>query len=155
MNFIRLVLPFEATSIKPLTQMNSCLIRAWVQAAGDPDVHVADWLDYGAPAGILRHAEQVNVFPPSFDPVDEAKQGALQHLVPGFANYVSMEDAPQGESVLADLVDKGFVMRFDKHEAAVSYLGQQPIVSKLALISTIKDGVEETPTYTGLSGVGQ
>ena len=52
-----------------------------------------------------------------------------------------MEDAPQGEQVLQDLVDKGFVMRFGFHEDAVSYLGKQPIVSKLALITTVKDGV--------------
>ena len=85
----------------------------------------------------------MSIFPVSHDPLDEAKFKVLQHLVPGFSNYTSMEDAPQGEQVLQDLVDKGFVMRVETHEDAVRYLDNEPIVSKLALITTIKDGVEK------------
>ena len=46
-----------------------------------------------------------------------------------------------GGELLEGLAKKGFVKAFDKHEDVVKYLGKHPVISKLALITTTKDGV--------------
>ena len=59
-----------------------------------------------------------------------------------FVNYSSIEDSPYGLEVLEELVSKGFVMKLsDEAEVRSKMGGQLPILSKLALITTIKDGV--------------
>ena len=72
---------------------------------------------------------------------DQVQEKVLQEYHAGSKNYDSMESDEHGKELLEDLVKKGFVMAFDKHEDVVEYLGSQPVLSKLALITTTKDGV--------------
>ena len=46
------------------TELCQVLWKAWVDAAGDPDTEVPDWLRAGAPAGIECHPKLKGIFPP-------------------------------------------------------------------------------------------
>ena len=59
-----------------------------------------------------------------------------------FVNYSSIEDSIYGVEVLEELFGKGFVYKYyDKKDVCSRLGGKMPILSKLALITTIKDGV--------------
>ena len=140
MNLVREVLPFRPDD-ESLTQLNAAFLGAWVAAAGDPDHHVIDWLRRGAPAGILHHAGQAGIFPPAGDEGEAAKERALQEHYHGFKNYTSMEESSHGKEVLQELVTRGYVKKFSTLAAARRYLQAEPVLAKLALIETVKDGV--------------
>ena len=59
-----------------------------------------------------------------------------------FVNYISIEDSEFGFEVLSELVRNDFVDEHATiHEARSALGGLYPILSKLALITTCKDGV--------------
>lgn len=130
----------SSSATSQLTQLNSHLLRLWVLASQDPDIYIVEWLDSGAPAGISRHAEDAGIFPVASDS-DAAQARVLQEFHAGFRNYVSMEESDGGDHVLQDLVDKEYVIKFPSIEEAETYLGSKAIVSKLALITTEKEGI--------------
>jgi len=114
----------------------------WVSLAQDPDKYVPQWLRLGSGIGITKIPEYAGIFPES---VSTTAPEDMKNLIsPGesFVNYTSIEDSPHGEEVLGDLVSKGFVAKFtDESEVKKLLDGHLPYLSKLALITTSKDGV--------------
>ena len=107
---------------------------------GDPDVPLASWLREGAPAGVDLHPESVGIFPSAHEP--PSGEFDLTYYCDESANYVSMDDSDHGDDVLQELVDAGYVDNFMDPDAAQKALGVESIVtSKLALITTMKNGV--------------
>ena len=132
--------PHEATSFR--TQLHQPMYEAWVRASGDPDIHVPKWLKEGTPMGIDKVAELAGVFPAVHQ--ETPKEDRRDMLEPGeqFINYVSIEESEHGHEVLNELVLKGFVNKYATlNEAKLALGGLHPILSKLALITTVKEGV--------------
>ena len=65
--------------------------------ANDPDRFVATWLRKGAPAGIIHHAQQAGIFPPTGSREEAAMERALNEYRDGHLNYLSMEEELEGE----------------------------------------------------------
>ena len=65
----------------------------------------------------------------------------LTYFEEGFANYISMEDSPHGEAVLADLVKKECIRIFSTLKEAQEHVGSEDLtMNKLALITTEREG---------------
>ena len=123
----------------PETELISPLFQAWAKMADDPDIPLTEWLRDGAPAGIEHDIEVVGVFPPSIHPPSQDFE--LTAYSEELKNYDSMEDSPHGDEVLGELVNAGYVIKCKSIDEARRLLDGEPIVSKLALITTEKDGV--------------
>ena len=123
-----------------LTEVCAPLIRAWIEAANDPDTPLADWLFRGAPAGVDEHPECVGIFPLANEP--PSREFKPTYYTEGCVNYVSMDDSPHGEEVLGKLISAGYVIRYSSiDEAMQAHSGKEILVSsKLALITTEKEG---------------
>ena len=121
------------------TEIIAPLAEAWAEAANDPDKPLIRWLSEGAPAGILRHPECVGVFPLAKEP--PSKEFELTPWDEKAMNYTSMEESPYGEEVLGKLVKSAYVTEYPSIKHAMkAHGGKQIIISKLALITTEKDG---------------
>ena len=115
------------------------LWRAWQVFSKDPDCHIAEWIEQGAPLGMGAK------IPPSggvFPPVEhgEACQEAAPELEAQLQvkNYRSVyEDAEASQKELQRLIDKGFVVTISQEEIKARF--SEGTVSKLALISKMKD----------------
>ena len=124
------------------TQLHWPLYEAWVRMADDPDVHVPRWLRQGAPMGIKQTAEFANIFPKVDQPAPVEDRRGLCEPGEQFVNYTSTEEPEHGYEVLQELVRKEFVVKTPSLDKALARLkGKTPILSKLALITTTKDGV--------------
>ena len=122
-----------------LTELSCALLEGWAAASGDPDTPLLKWLRYGAPAGIDEHPEAVGVFPMASEP--PSREFPLTSFDEGFANYISMEDSPHGEAVLADLVRKKYIKIFNTLKEAQEHVGSEDLtMNKLALITTEREG---------------
>ena len=72
MSYVKKVLPHTDERCE-----NAAFIDAWAMKANDPDRVVATWLRKGAPAGILHHAQQAGIFPPTGSREEAAMERAL------------------------------------------------------------------------------
>ena len=122
------------------TRLHADLLLRWGVAAGDVDAKtIYEWLVEGAPAGIAQKVYDPGVFPPSdlqdpeldyFEPPDESLH----------TNYVSVDNDPDAEPEVRRLLESNFVKVFDSLEEAQSWAGGRLHLSKLAMITTEKDG---------------
>ena len=125
-----------------LTQLDADIYEEWVRASGDPDVEIPRWLRRGTPMGIEVTARNVGIFPEVSDECPEHLRRPLEFYNERFVNYTSLEDSPHGEEVLGQLVREGYVKKVKSLSHAKQLLsGATPVTSKLALITTEKDGV--------------
>ena len=124
------------------TQLNQELYEAWTTSAQDPDKHVPSWLKLGTPLGMVHCPELAGIFPPSTRTLSPEERRPLQYADEEFLNYSSIEDSEYGEEVLGDLVNSRFVEVFDDYQTACRHIAADDLIySKLALITTTKDGI--------------
>ena len=112
-------------------------IEAYVAQTGDPEAHLASWVRNGCPLGIRQELEASGVFP-KVDQRDKpaVEAEALQSNMAGFTNYASLEDWPDvAREQIQRLVDDKFVQEFSSAEEITRLLGEEPVLSKLALLS--------------------
>ena len=124
------------------------LIAAWVRRSGDPDVHVPQWVEEGAPLGIELPIPTAGIFPSSDEQTqldhmeqvelsDASSQLSKGHML----NYTSvLENEEQAKIELDRYRQAGFMK--DVPEAEVKSTYKKGTISKLGLI--IKERPEGT-----------
>ena len=111
-------------------------VRAFVEKAKDPEIHLVDWLEEGAPIGVARAILAAGIFP--LIPLKTSDTKAISSLYSwndGHINYVSVRDIRERvETELARLVEKGYITKYVSWDALCAVY-QGVIVSKLAAIT--------------------
>ena len=128
-----------ATSTKGIS---AAVLRAFIEASGDPDYHLPEWLETGAPIGILNDIPRAGIFPDVQIGVEtDITLAELVTPESGWANYASVENEPDTvNEVLGKAVEAGFCRAYDTREALEAAAGTADIVyNKLALISKRRD----------------
>eukprot|EP00435_Cladocopium_sp_Y103_P030056 s3225_g7.t1 len=123
------------------SQLRADLIWQISRAMGDPDADcIYGWLVDGAPAGISLPIEDPgNIFPPDV----EGAADMVPHLLPDHANhhnYTSVDADDAAGPEIQRLIDTGFVKAFGSHGDLTAWVGGQPHLSKLGMITKEKDG---------------
>ena len=103
--------------------------------------------------GFLGHPVNVGIFPPSDQRVPDDLRRPLDTYGEQCVNYASLEESPYAHEVLGALVEQGFVEKLDSVDGVKATLsGVMPVTSKMALITTLKDGRLNTWPYQKLPG---
>ena len=114
--------------------------EAYVEQTGDPEKHLGEWIRYGAPLGIRNELVPSGIFPLSDArdaPADAAE--ALHSDLGTFTNYASLEEWPEAAREQLDKLEaEWYVHVFDTEGDVTQFLGEQPILTKLALISKLR-----------------
>ena len=122
------------------------MVRAWTRKSGDPDIHVANWLQHGAPLGIERDIPTAGIFPPA----EEATSGmagcadadAALEKPDTLRNYKSVEDDLLEANIELDRYEgMGYLKRIDLKTAEENYKGGT--VSRLGLVVKTKENGEK------------
>ena len=123
----------------PHSSWRSQLVRAFVDEARDPEIHLATWLQEGAPIGVARPVPAAGIFPKtSAKAVSNEAVSALYAWKGGHVNYVSVRDHKEKvEAELTRLCGKGYILKYTSWEE-LNQQFQGVIVSKLAAITTEK-----------------
>ena len=107
-----------------------------MEASGDPDAEVLEWLRAGAPAGIECHPELKGVFPPkALDEANAQPRINMTSYRQGHRNYTSVEEDSAAIAELNKLVASSFVSVPPSRRAVKRYLRSEPVLSKLATIT--------------------
>ena len=119
------------------TDLRYGLLKAIASKAADPDRSIVEWLVEGAPAGIRENIQDPGIFPVTDDPVDAAEDEMVSGWseLEGFSSYSNVEGDPEAGPVIEDFINTGFVKVVDSLEEARLYLGESPVLSKLAMIT--------------------
>ena len=115
------------------------LWRAWQQYAKDPDLHVPEWIETGAPLGMgARIPPSGGVFPPVEHDAAQGEGAPELEAQLQQKNYKSVyEDSEASAQEMQRLIDKGFVVKLSQQEIKARF--SEGTVSKLALISKVKE----------------
>ena len=118
---------------------NTCLKhnfwKLWAQAIEDPALHVVDWLENGAPAGLLVHPDLKHIFPETDDHGTIFTPDVLFTEFSQFSNYQGVEENPAAAEAIQGYIDKGYLHVCDTLDQCRQFLGgQDPILSKLGCI---------------------
>ncbi|CAK0809933.1 unnamed protein product, partial [Prorocentrum cordatum] len=111
------------------------LVRAFVRAARDPEIHLADWLEHGAPTSVSLEIPSAGVFP-RVETTGAAHHELRKHcaLVEPGGNYASVEENEGAvREEIRRLAGKGFVTRYSSWEALLARF-PDVIVSKMAAV---------------------
>ncbi|CAK0891828.1 unnamed protein product [Prorocentrum cordatum] len=125
------------------TPIRAGLLAAWARRANDIDgEHVEDWLKHGAPAGIEVDAEDLGIFPKVDTAIGEHALDTLDEHddEPGFHNYSSVDGDPEAKPEIDRLKTSSYVTTFKSYKEACAWLGAKPNVSKLGMITKVKNG---------------
>ena len=140
-----------ASSVDPVvgdrvsTEMQAYILERWVYLACDPDIEIPRWLMEGAPAGIRNRPKDCGIFPP-YDASELPEADNPEELVSvpeDFHNHPLVEQDKAVGPELGRLCDEKYVQSFPSWDALVSYLGENPILSKMAVIVKWKNGKEK------------
>eukprot|EP00971_Amphidinium_carterae_P331971 6465826-Amphidinium_carterae.2 len=111
------------------------LLAAWAKACDDPDVAVLKWFQEGAPLGMARPMDSCGIFPAVHrDEPAHSTDSFFFDSNSGWHNYKGVDYNSVVERQLSDMVDAGYLMRFNALEEMRTYVGGDPIVSKFALL---------------------
>ena len=117
------------------------LVRAVQGRAMDPDTHVADWLQHGAPFGIAKVIEPGGLLPLVTERASLSAE-QLEELDSYDKNHGSFNEEIEGEQPalgeLQELVDQGFARIFKDTKAAEEWLQAKPIVSPLGNVVKLR-----------------
>ena len=124
-----------------LTEVYAGILGAWRRLAEDPDDLPEQWLATGAPGGVTRDIEDRGIFEPydeeldarTVDPNDLATE-------PDFTNYAGVEEDDLVQEEMDRLVEKRFLLQFDTLDETCSYLGGEPVLSKIGVIKKVRLG---------------
>ena len=119
------------------------LLHTWTRLAGDPDLLAASWPSCGAPAGLTQEISDPGIFPDvgdsaKFSEIDDPH--ALFCDTDTFVNYSSVEDDPKAMEEVEKFWRAGYLAKFNTLEECKSFVGGDPILSKLAMITKEKNG---------------
>ncbi|CAK9014935.1 unnamed protein product [Durusdinium trenchii] len=123
------------------TKLDAGLIWTMARAFGDPDADtVYTWLTEGAPAGIDKPIEDPGeVFPPydldGTEPLTASLPEPTTHR-----NYTSVDNDEAAGPEVNRLISTGFVRAFDSLPEFRTWLGGDPHLSKLGMITKVRDG---------------
>ncbi len=115
------------------TQVRAGLLGAWRMAAGDPDDQPERWLREGGPAGVRLVPEHRGVYPPVDDEApDDPEELAtlLDEQAPA-----SPEDEEFAQAMFRDYEAKGFVRGFDSADDLEAFLGEEPVLSRVHVLT--------------------
>jgi hypothetical protein len=122
--------------------VNTELLGLWVRASRDPDDLPVQWLRHGAPAGILKEIESRGIFPRYSDEEDTTTvDPEMLRTDPDHANYSGVEGDEEVAEELLRLHIARYVRKFKTIEQVTAYLKGTPILSKLGVIRTVRNGV--------------
>ena len=119
---------------------NTCLKHNFwklrrAQTIEDPALHVVDWLENGAPAGLLVHPDLKHIFPETDDHGIIFTPDVLFTEFSQFSNYQGVEENPAAAEAIQGYIDKGYLHVCDTLDQCRQFLGEQdPILSKLGCI---------------------
>ena len=116
------------------------LVRQVVERSADPDTHIAQWLQHGAPAGLS--AEICSLFP-AVSPTDVLPLEALESLSKSASNHPSFDEAfgeevAPGVNIIQGYVDAGFGELFHDQAAAEKALGGTLFPAPLGNVTKVK-----------------
>ena len=122
------------------SKLQAELIWRFARAAGDPDADcIHEWLTEGAPAGISMPIEDPGqIFPPDNDTNVWEDQLLPDHL--NHKNYTSVDEDDAAAPEVSRLIETGFVEAFESHKLLSAWLEGSPHLSKLGMITKVKDG---------------
>ena len=111
------------------------LVRAWVEAANDPDIDLAEWLIKGAPLGVREEIPRRGIFPEVEAAVANETLEEIFASVEPLSNYKSYDEArEQVDPELQRLRDAGYVEVLGSWQQVRARFGDSVVVSKLAAI---------------------
>ena len=114
------------------------LVCAIQQRARDPDVHLAAWLEEGAPMGIKRITEPSNgIFPAA--PADAVISPEDVHNIPYIGNHPSYKETGAAQELIEEHLNAGFGLLFWDRQSAECYLGERIAPAPLGCISKVRE----------------
>jgi len=129
------------------TEICAGLLKAWVEAAADPDTAVPCWLmESGVPAGIRIHPEDKGIFPRNADRCGDSGdlEAKLESDPSNFVPYQSVEGNGEADKEIARYVAKGWLKKFGSLQSLIDFFGENPVLSKFALIIKMRAGKLKT-----------
>ncbi|CAE7212170.1 unnamed protein product [Symbiodinium sp. CCMP2592] len=125
-------------NIEFTSPLDPAMWRAWQRASADPEKHIAEWANDGAPLGMGKEIpSSAGVFPEVETASNETPEMPTLEWQAKIKNYTSMFEDPEGASAeLGRYLDKGFCKRMSKKQATRRF--DRGTISKLALITKQK-----------------
>ena len=132
----------EAEAHHPASPWKYNIVRRVVEESGDPDVHVAEWLQNGAPAGLSVDIEPGGLFP-AVAPDEVLPLETLEALDKVSANHPSFgqtfgEKVAPGVGIVQGYVEAGFGELFMDQAAAEQALGSPMFPAPLGNVTKTK-----------------
>ena len=120
--------------------LRSNVWKAWINASGDPDTALKDWIEEGVPLGMNKPIPLSNgIFPPALEESDEVDQTPELADQLGLENYSSIREHEEEAKIeLQRYVDKNFARVVDTEELTRRF-PDKGTMSKLAIILKLKD----------------
>ena len=117
----------------PVDHVLLAALRSWIS---EPDDQPERWLRFGAPAGLASIPLARGVFPavdhaPAIDPSDLCVDEDV------FTNYAGVDQDEVAQVEVFDLHRRGLLEALDSIEEVQNYLGQQPVLSKVGVITKV------------------
>ena len=117
----------------------AALVVGHIQASGDPDLGLCDWVQSGAPMGLMKAIEYGGIFP-RIEPSNMDKSSL--HLIftksEPCSNYLSVEEAKELAGSEADrIVQLAFAEKFDSWADVLNIYGEV-VVAKLGCIVKVR-----------------
>ena len=121
------------------TEIWAGLLEGWRCAAKDPDWAACEWLRRsGVPAGIIHQPPDCGIFPKV--PPDMLFEGDLEEYGLDTQPFESVEEDEEAWQEVMRLTDKKWLKRFPSLNAATSFLGRRPVLSRFGLVVKTKKG---------------
>ena len=122
-----------------LSDVDSELLASWRLAVHDWDDQPECWLLDGAPMGLTCHPRCTGIFPPKDDGSDRSSPWDLTTC---WDDLEPLDDDKQSLAIAEfnTFVEKGFVLVFDRFDDVTSYLGCEPVLSMVRVISKERGG---------------
>ena len=123
------------------SSLDPSIFEAWGRVSGDPDGKIlGSWLRHGAPLGIEQPIDCCGTFPVVEGPGYQANLLCnLERSFCGWENYASAEEEPAEVGKLLDQArEKHFCKFFDTAAELAEYLGANPVLNKLGLVTKVK-----------------
>ena len=136
-DILRSTLNVKGTGASESSEVFGGIMEAWRVAAMDPDYAVCSWFDSGAPAGILVDIPSCGIFPEH--PIEEYDDPCdLATDFDTFTNHDASDEDDLAFTEFERITDKGWALKFNTLQEVTEYLGSEPVLSKVGIISKIK-----------------
>ena len=132
--------PAGGSSTDCTTSINVDLLEAWRRKAKDPDAAVTKWLKEGAPAGITQVPEPCGIFP-CLDDVAGLSPEQLSCDIESFQNYPGVDGDDDAIEDIVEHIAKGHLKAFASVEELRNFLGSEPILNKIGIITKERAGI--------------